>query len=644
MGLFDNIHAKLDEALRAAYEEDRNELNDGLLNDKIQKSATYKRISLTDPNLSAYNGGGYGLYKPRFSHISFRTLKEMSLRDPIVSAVIQTRVNQISAFARPQSNRHDIGFKIVPIDPSLEINKGSAEEKEIQWLTDYILNAGVVNEHRADNTKIDFDTWLKVVVRDRLTFGAIAIETVRDKEGRIFAFLPVPAESVYHANDDVSDDVLDHMMQANIQIADIKTKSGEAFSPAMIRNGSYEFLQVIEGKVERAFTRKELIYKLGNPQNFIDSNGYAIGELELATNTITTHLQAENYNKLFFTHGFAARGLLHIKGDIPPAKLQAFRAQWYAQISGNMNSWRTPVLAGADEVTWVPLSANNKDMEYTAYVDHIIRILCALFQISPYEIGFDYLSRGSGQSSLSTSDNKWKLEEAQDRGLRPLLVWIESFINADILPGIGGDLWKKYKFCFVGLDAESKTQELERQRNEITLHTAIDDIRKEIGKDPVLAGKVILNGDYINFLFRTHTLGEIREMLLGYTGDKAKQEFDYIIDSPTYVQLKHGLGAPPPPGGEQGQPGEPSPSSGIVENAVVEYLQEHPELIEKSLVKAVEPSELDETHEKIRRGFIDVYSETRKKMTDEILKDLEKDLENEETESEEDITDSRDDS
>lgn len=640
MGLLDNIHEKLNEALRQSHTEDMAVIQENQQDISKAGNSTglIKRIALVDPNMTAtYGGGGFGLYKPRFSHISFKTLKEMSLRDPIVSSIIQTRINQISAFARPQSSRYDTGYKIMPRDVELDIEKGSEEEAEIVALTEYIINTGVLDDHRDPVDRMDFETWLKLIVRDRLTYGAAAIETIRDHTNRIYAFLPVPTETVFYANKAVDDANIDQMSEMNkpAYFAGAEREQIKEVDKERLKKGEYEYVQVIEGRVVEGFTRNDLVYKLGNPQNFIDNNGYCIGELEMATTTITSHLQAENYNKLFFTHGFAARGLLHIKGDVTPAQLQAFRAQWYAQVSGNSNSWRTPIIAGVDEVEWVSLSANNREMEYSNYIDHIIRILCSLFQISPLEIGMDYLTRGSGAGGLGESDNEWKIEDSQDRGLRPLLVWLESIINSDILPYAYPELADKYKFCFVGLDAESKEQELERQEKELKLHTSIDDIRKEIDKDPILAGKVILNADYIAFLFRTHTVGEIREMLLGYPEDSKNPLFDYIADGP-FLDNKQMLMAPagvdedgnPIEGGDGDEPGgEKLPAGSVqvepgVEEAVAMYLEEHPEIVEKSLMKSVDPNKINSRFDKLRSEYITTYKSVQAQMLKEILESV----------------------
>lgn len=931
--------------------------------EKAMERKLVRRAALVDPALvgGAYGAGGDGPWKPRISHINNKTLKSMTLRDPIVSAIIQTRVAQVSNFSRPQTNRYETGFKWEPRDSSLKIRKGSEEEIEVKWLCDYITNCGLTTD-RFREEKLTFIDWLKCLVRDRYTFGYACIETVPDYMGRIHHFLNAPTEAIYFANPRYDRNVLNSLGQINWANNDNGIGSEyERRVAEQARTNSHQvdedvdFVEVNNGQVVSTFTHDEIIFAKGNVQNFIDQNGYPIGETELCTTTITTHLQSLQYNKSYFcinenslirtrdgqfriidlyrryrdeaidiwtgrtyhrgrvyktqslkncrtilksgqilqtsdehwfyrvrddqnspefinqrdlrpgdyvmvspdgydgedscprgiypnkyhpsdsryrhwdsseveddlfevlgwiagdghigrlddcgretavqlfyhhvkekhilerhaailgkyginfkivnrplsgrnrekygdgdrprimihdvcfkrwmldlgfgratdkgipyrlfsmsrkyresfirgifsadghcrihrggygvpelacalenirsgvasllislgigssliyrkghpiglrvldidrfkkigfiqdyknrftprdsrnqkshdslppgisleiarslasvmrhndrgygnvrriisaggrlsrstavklcrqfnitryddllgfryvkvvgventgqivqmydieifdsihrftvdgvvvhnTHGFAARGVVHVKGDIDRKQIDLFRYQWYNQIAGNANSWRTPIITGVDEVNWIPLSATNRDMEYTQYVDHMIRTICGIFQISPMEFGFDYLDRGAGSQTLGESKNEWKVQESKERGLKPLLMWIEDIINQYIMPRADNRLSEKYVFRFVGLDAESKEEELQRQEQAIQLHSSLNDIRSEIEKEPVVGGGFILNPLFVDIVKTYCTAAEIREWFMGIPG------------------------------------------------------------------------------------------------------------------------------
>ena len=124
------------------------------------------------------------------------------------------------------------------------------------------------------------------------------------------------------------------------------------------------------------FGDEDMVFMLANPQNFMDSMGYSLGILELAIGNIINHMKVETYNVNFFTYGYAAKGILHLKGQVTQAQLINFRTSFYNAINGSNNSFRTPIISGLDEVQWVPITGSAKEMEYINYNNHVMRIMC----------------------------------------------------------------------------------------------------------------------------------------------------------------------------------------------------------------------------------------------------------------------------
>jgi hypothetical protein len=50
------------------------------------------------------------IFRQRYSRLSNKTLKDVSLRDWLVSTIIQNRVDTLSRFARPQTKKFDVGY------------------------------------------------------------------------------------------------------------------------------------------------------------------------------------------------------------------------------------------------------------------------------------------------------------------------------------------------------------------------------------------------------------------------------------------------------------------------------------------------------------------------------------------------------
>jgi hypothetical protein len=250
----------------------------------------------------------------------------------------------------------------------------------------------------------------------------------------------------------------------------------------------------------------------------------------LAIGNITNHLNVENYNANFFTQGYAARGVLHLKGTVTQSQLMNFRRQFYNTISGAQHAWRTPIVAGLDEVQWVPMSASAREMEYINFNNHLMRILCAQFAIDPMEIGLDYLISGNGKAPSQQANNEYKIAYSRERGLYPILMFIEDLMNSDIIPSLDQNLADKYKFVFTGYTDETAQTEIAQMQAEMTVWKTMNDLlvqsQKEKLKTP--AADLPLNQAFWALVEKNYTRGEIRETFFGDKGASKRKELQYI--------------------------------------------------------------------------------------------------------------------
>lgn len=480
------------------------------------------------------------MYKQKLSRLTNKTLKDVSVRDWVVSAIIQVRADTLLRFARPSHKKLDMGFRIIKRDPKAEYS--AADKEEIASLEDFFYNCG-----RTDGTPLSermlLGEFLKLTVRDALTFGYIAVEKVKTRKGGLHRIRPLPAESTYLINKNLSKEYLEQEMRNAFKTQEdkLKLQSNNPRQEQEINRQEldyYKYIQVTyDNRTQAIFGEEDMIWKLFNPQNFADSQGYCYSPLELAILNITHHLNVENYNANFFTHGYAARGVLHLKGTVTQSQLAAFRRQFYNTISGAQHSWRTPVIAGLDEVQWVPMAGNAREMEYINFNNHLLRAICAQFQIDPVEIGLDYLISANGRSSSQQANNEYKIEYSRERGLYPILMFFEDFFNGDVLPAIDARLADKYKFVFTGYTDESAQTEIAQLQAEMTVHSSMNDLlctaEKEILKDP--AAKLPLNAAYWALVEKNYTRGEIRETFFGDKDASKRKELQYIPGDPAFM-------------------------------------------------------------------------------------------------------------
>jgi phage portal protein BeeE len=266
--------------------------------------------------------------------------------------------------------------------------------------------------------------------------------------------------------------------------------------------------------------------------------GYCYSPLELAIVNITNHLSVENYNSNFFTHGYAARGILHLKGTVTQAQLTSFRRQFYNTISGAQNAWRTPIIGGLDEVQWVPMSGSAKEMEYLNYNNHLMRSLCTQFQIDPIELGLDYLvSNGTRSGGQQQANNEYKINYSRERGLIPILMMFEDMINCSVLPALDHELAAKFEFKFTGYDEDSPQTQVAQLQAEMTVHSTMNDLLRAAGKETMkhVVGDLPLNQTFWMLVEKNMTKAEIRRDFFGDKKAMDKRELAYFPADPVFM-------------------------------------------------------------------------------------------------------------
>lgn len=499
-----------------------------------------RKAILTDPFFTQVSQ--QTLFKYKLSRLSNKTLKDVSLRDWLVSAIMQNRIDILLRFSRPQIRKFDMGFRIVKHDQNEEYT--TAERQEIEDLQAFIYNCGRI-KGTPDDDKMLFGEFLKLIVRDALTFGNVTIEKILTRRGALHRFRPLPAEGVYHINKDAPKAQIESHIKAIRPVYEPKSdndpaKNYEHNEPEL---DYYKYVQVsYDQRPLAVFGDEDMIFKLFNPQNFQDSNGYCYSPLELAIINITHHMNTEHYNSNFFTHGQAAKGVLHLKGTVTGSQLTAFRRQFYNLINGSQNAWRTPIISGLDDVKWVPMAGGSKDMEYLNYNMHLMRAVCTQFQIDPTEIGLDLLVTG-GKNIASTDGHASKIEFSREKGLYPILMFIEDLINEDVLPAIDAEYAKKYRFQFEGYTDETPQTEVALLQAEMTVNKTMNDLlkaaRKETIKHPV--GDLPMNAAFWSLVEKNMTRGEIRETFFKDKGASAKKELQYIPEDPAFLNWQQML-------------------------------------------------------------------------------------------------------
>ncbi len=542
MGIFDTFSENVKEEMRREIEQLKKSEADKLPQIPETKpdntNAIASRGIIEDPYFDNVNQ--HFLFRNKQSRLSNRTLKDTSIRDWLVSAIIQCRCDTLLMFARPQHKRFETGYKFEKTNKTEEVTEEDREN--MRMLEDFIYHCGRTS-HVPAGQEMSFGEFLKLTVRDSLSIGYIAIEKVLTRAGALHRFRPLPAESVYRINHTAPRSFVEKELQTARETYATRRNFDNDPNAKMIKNipdvEYFKYVQMgMDQRVLEIFGDEDMIFKNFNPQNFADSMGYAYSHLELAIINVMNHLRVENWNFNIFTHGFAAKGVLHLKGTVTQQQLQSFRSQFINTISGTEHSWKTPIIAGLDDVKWVQMSGSAREMEYINFNNHLLRAICTQFQIDPIEIGLDFLTgTGAGNSATQQANNEYKINRSRERGLYPILIFFEDLINKDILPALDKELAARYKFKFIGYTDETPQTNIALLQAEMSVHSTMNDLLREAHKSKIdhPVADLPLNATFWTLADKLMTKGEQRFHFLGDVSALDKRELKYLSGDPSFL-------------------------------------------------------------------------------------------------------------
>lgn len=424
--------------------------------------SSHSKSILIDPFSANISQG----YREKAFQLSFEMLRAMA-RTPVIKAIIATRKAQVKAFCEPQENEYSTGF-IIQKKKAFRA-KGSKIDpltKEERVRTDALYK--FINECGTATSswgRDSFDVWVGKMIEDTLSMDQACTEITSDFLGRPVEFFSVDG--------------------ATIRVAD---QLDNRYDDKQVKGEKVSHVQVYQGSIAAEFYPWELMFGVRNSSSSLRSNGYGRSELEDMIQVVTALLNADSYNANFFKVGSAPKGLLTYSGNINQNTVEEFRRQWMSDMSGVTNMHKIPII-NADKMNFVNTQQSNKDMEFSSYLEFLIKIGCALFVIDPSEIGFP-MSGSANSSPMFEGNNEARLKYSKDKGLKPLLKALQSWINKWLINRLDPD----FEFRFVGIEQESDEQsDLDRDVIKMSNFMTINEIREKRGLDAIPGMDIIAN-------------------------------------------------------------------------------------------------------------------------------------------------------
>lgn len=374
----------------------------------------------------------------------FEFLRDVAYGVDVIQAIIVTRQRQVSAFLKPDRAQGPLGFHFVRVDGE---RMSDADKKAVRRIERMLLDGGDQDDYfeRRRLRRPDLHAFVSAIVRDTLVADACPIELTYRKDGKLsgwhnidFSTVRLCVESGYEGDDELT------------------------------------AVQVIDQIPRVAYGYRDLIYEVRNPRTELRVNGYGYSENEVAIRALTGYLNGITFNAAGLDRNATPRGFITLIGDYDQDQLTSFKRQMMLMLRGATNRWNIPIMSAREggAPVWTPMD-NFNEMFFARWITLVTSITCALHGIDPSEINMDSFS--VRPSSLSGDNTAQKLAQSRDKGLVPLLAFVERILNI-----IVGLIDKRYRFEFVGLFEEDAQQKHDRLR----IGASINEVRELDGRGP----------------------------------------------------------------------------------------------------------------------------------------------------------------
>lgn len=473
-----------------------------------------------DPNDLSGNGKGF---KDSKGILSFEVLRRMG-NIHIIRSIVNTRIEQIQNFLHFSEDDQKEGFTIRKKTSLFKEEKkeiSSAEKKKIEEIVEFLMNSGF-NE-KWDNID-DFQTFVRKIAFDSLTLDQLAFEVIRDKGWNIKKYRAVDASLIRFL------DSVDPKQRERLE--DYRFKG---YLPRFCMTWDEQILINPTTKEPILYYPWELGFGIRNKSSDIRKNGYGTSELEILVELITGVLWSIQYNMNNFSIGSIPKGFINVKNaNISDSNLNEFRQAWNQMMTGVRNAKRTPVINGID-LEWIDLDKSNREMEYQEWTQFLVIMVCSVYRIDPSELGFSF----KNQAQLFGQDGqKARLQHSREKGLKPILIFLENIITKYIVSEIDED----YEFVFTGIEVEDEETQvnLDKTKLESGMVSMQDIFKKYSGREFDPENDIILNQVYQQAqsskqqqeMFGSSVPGEMNEE--GVSQDESENPFDKYksIDNP----------------------------------------------------------------------------------------------------------------
>lgn len=414
------------------------------------------------PELEA--GVPYSTFHPGASGLDWTQLRYMA-RVPVVASVVQVMLSKLSDCLVQQVSPYEPGWRVGMVDRKAKMTP--AAEKRAAEIGRVLLTGG------GRWYPGGMEASVTASMRDSFVGDQFCSEVLTDRIGNPTAYVPVDAATMRLAK-----------------------PTGEQRSSGRYYPGGSDAVVVEKdtlGQVVNAWDSPHMMWGIRRQRTDQGLLRYGYPEFDDLCSVVTWIVNSLTANAVTFTNGMHASTIVSFfSKSMDPEQWKALTRSMTAMLSGVRNAKRTVMLQldPDEKVTATPLGVNNKDMEFSAYLNFLLKVLCSLFGIDPAEINFVFGNEGQ-TSSLGQRGPGERINASRDRWLWSTLRKLASWLTHWIVQPLDPDFMME----FGGRGSLSESERLDMIIKQVRCMVTVDESRAMLDLKPLggLIGNMILD-------------------------------------------------------------------------------------------------------------------------------------------------------
>jgi hypothetical protein len=257
-------------------------------------------------------------------------------------------------------------------------------------------------------------------------------------------------------------------------------------------NDDYAYVQVVHGSPHVYLKKEDVVVMMMNPMTDLKYFGYGLSNMETLYTAVLSDIFIDKGNLDFYRKGGSIpEGFISI--EPPPSRdgmiqqidqeqLESVQRHLQAIMMGDFT--QVPIVSGG-KISWIDFKGKRRDMQFKELAEYLTRKICAVYQVSPQDVGV--------VSDVNRSTAVIQSEMTKSKGLRTLMGVISEYITNEVISELRPE--KDLKLWFEDDDLDRKKNEWSmKQQQLVSGAITINQWRATEGMHPVPWGNTPLQG------------------------------------------------------------------------------------------------------------------------------------------------------